>query len=336
MDRQNPHPLRMLFWESTWKCNLACRHCRRLDAPENQTDELTTSDMRKVLHSVATLGKPIIVFSGGEPLLRDDWEELSALAKSLGLPTALATNGTLITPASAQRIAPAFRRVAVSLDAADSETHDAFRGLSGAFEAAVAGIAALRAENVDVQINVTVTTHNVDQLDAVYALAEKVGAMAIHMFLLVPVGCGAEIPASQQLTAERYEQTLNWICDRQAAGPLELRATCAPHYYRVAVQRGMRVDRSRGCLAGISVAFVSHSGEVFPCGYLPVSCGSVKNKSFADIWNSSEVFADLRDYDKLMGKCGICGFRQICGGCRARAFATTGDYLAEEPFCTQQ
>jgi AdoMet-dependent heme synthase len=325
----------MLFWESTWKCNLACKHCRRLDAPENETDELTTSEMRTVLDSVSTLGKPVIVFSGGEPLLRNDWEELSAYAKSLDLSTALATNGTLITPTLAKRIAPAFRRVAVSLDGTAPETHDTFRGVSGAFETALAGISALRAENVDVQINVTITTHNADQLDAIYALASDVGAMAIHMFLLVPVGCGAEISPSQQLTAERYEQTLNWICDRQEAGPLEIRATCGPHYYRVAAQRGMNVSHSRGCLAGISVAFVSHSGEVFPCGYLPASCGSVKNKPFADIWNSSEVFSDLRDYSKLTGKCGCCGFKQICGGCRARAYATTGDYLTEEPFCIE-
>jgi radical SAM protein with 4Fe4S-binding SPASM domain len=325
----------MLFWESTWKCNLACKHCRRLDAPQNETDELTTSEMCKVLDSVSTLGKPVVVFSGGEPLLRDDWEELATYAKSLGLPTALATNGTLITPELSRRIAPAFRRVAVSLDGIDSKTHDTFRGASGAFEAALAGIAALRAENVDVQINVTVTTHNADQLDAIYALAEDTGAMGIHMFLLVPVGCGAEIPVSQQLTAQRYEQTLNWICNRQEVGPLEIRATCAPHYYRVAVQRGMDISRSRGCLAGISVAFISHSGEVFPCGYLPVSCGSVKTQKFADIWNSSEVFDDLRDYSKLTGKCGCCRFVQICGGCRARAYATTGDYLSEEPFCME-
>ena len=326
----------MLFWESTWKCNLTCKHCRRLDAPENKTDELATLEMCKVLDSVATLGKPIIVFSGGEPLLRDDWEELSAYTKSLSLPTALATNGTLITPELAKRIAPAFRRVAVSLDGIDGETHDTFRGVSGAFEAALAGIAALRVENVDVQINVTVTAHNADQLEGMYELAENVGAMGIHLFLLVPVGCGAEIPASQHLTAERYEQTLNWVCDRQATGPLEIRATCGPHYYRVAAQRGMKVSHSRGCLAGISVAFVSHSGEVFPCGYLPVSCGSVKNRPFAEIWNSSEVFSNLRDYSKLTGKCGCCKFKQICGGCRARAFATTGDYLSEEPFCIEK
>ncbi len=325
----------MLFWESTWKCNLSCQHCRRLDAPDSDTEQLTTDEMCAVLDSAATLGKPIIVFSGGEPLLRDDWEQISAHAKSLGLPTALATNGTLITPELAVRIAPAFRRVSVSLDGTDPKTHDAFRGVVGAFDAALAGIAALRAEDVDVQINVTVTTHNVDQLDAMYALAENAGAMGIHMFLLVPVGCGAEIPVSQQLTPERYEQTLNWICDRQAAGPLEIRATCGPHYYRVAAQRDMDVSHSRGCLAGVAVAFVSHNGEVFPCGYLPVGCGSVKDKPLAEIWNSSEVFSDLRDYGKLKGKCGCCGFKQICGGCRARAYAATGDYLTEEPFCIE-
>ncbi len=326
----------MLFWESTTRCNLSCVHCRRLET-DPADDELTTAEAKAVFDSAADLGKPVIVFSGGEPLMRNDWEELAAHARQLELPTALATNGTLIDGNMAKRIAAVgFRRVAISIDGADPATHDEFRGQPGAYAAALAGLAALRAEAVPVQLNVTVTTGNVDQLDAIYALARDRQAVAVHLFLLVPVGCGVQIGESRQISARRYEEVLNWVCDRQAEGDLELRATCAPHYYRVAAMRGMDVGKSRGCLAGISVIFVSHRGKVFPCGYLPVDCGDTRDQPLADIWRNSPQLLDLRDYDKLKGKCRRCDFRQICGGCRARAYGATGDCLAEEPFCDYQ
>jgi radical SAM protein with 4Fe4S-binding SPASM domain len=333
--KQHAPPLRLLFWESTARCNLACIHCRRLDVNGAAGDELTTAEFRAVLGSAARLGRPIVVFSGGEPLLRGDWEELAGCAHSLGLPTALATNGTLIDAALAARIAAAgFRRVAVSLDGADAATHDAFRGAAGAFRRAVDAARELRGAGVALQFNVTVARHNARQLDALRELALSLGAAALHLFLLVPVGCGAQIGPSHQLPARRCEEVLHWICDRQGGGSLELKATCAPHYYRVAAQRGMPPPGGRGCLAGVAVAFVSHVGEVFPCGYLPVRCGSVRQRPLEDIWRSAEVFAALRDYDRLTGKCGRCEFRDVCGGCRARAYAACGDYLAAETSCT--
>ena len=334
--------LRLLFWESTARCNLACIHCRRLDADGEGPSDLTTDEFRGVLDSAAALGRPIIVFSGGEPLMRDDWEALAAHAAALSLPTALATNGTLIDSGLAGRIRRAgFRRVSVSLDGADAGTHDEFRGVDGAFVMALAGLDELRKVGQAVQINCTIAAHNADQLDEFHELARTLGAEALHLFLLVPVGCGVQIADSHQLPPERYEQVLEWVCDRQAAppdagAPLELKATCAPHYYRIAAGRGLAPKRSRGCLGGVSVAFVSHAGDVFPCGYLPVVCGSVRRTPLADIWRGSPVFADLRDYDRLKGKCGECEFRGICGGCRARAYAATGDYLAAEPACTYQ
>jgi radical SAM protein with 4Fe4S-binding SPASM domain len=353
-------PLRLLFWESTARCNLACAHCRRLEVAEAAArDDLTTDEFRGVLDSAATLGKPIIVFSGGEPLLRDDWEALADHARALRLPSALATNGTLIDHALAGRIAAAgFRRVSVSLDGADAATHDAFRRLGGAFDRAMAGIEALRRAGAAVQVNATIAAHNVGQLDALHDLAVAVGAEALHLFLLVPVGCGAQIQATHQLPAGTYERVLEWVLGRQAAGGIEIKATCAPHYYRLAAQRGLPTtgsaglapsassgpapslssgpapSLSRGCLCGVAVAFVSHKGEVFPCGYLPVRCGSVRQRPLAAIWRDSEVFAKLRDYELLEGKCGRCEFKAICGGCRARAYALTGNYLAAEPACT--
>ncbi len=330
-------PLRLLFWESTVRCNLACAHCRRIEtADEAARHDLTTEEFAGVLESAAELGRPIIVFSGGEPLLRADWEALAARAGELGLPTALATNGTMIDAPLAGRIAAAgFRRVSISLDGADAPTHDAFRRLAGSFDRAVAGIAALRAAGVSVQVNATIAAHNAHQLDELYALARRVDADALHLFLLVPVGCGVEIEQSHQLSARRYEEVLTWLLDRRVAGgPIELKATCAPHYYRLAAKRGIDVGPGPGCLCGRSVVFVSHRGEVFPCGYLPVHCGSVRERPLAAIWRDSDVFAALRDVERLTGKCGRCEYAGVCGGCRARAFALTGDYLGPEPACT--
>ena len=341
-----PLPLRMLFWESTARCNLSCSHCRRVDMAQMR-DQMTTGQAKSLLDSAGIMGPPIFVFSGGEPLLRPDWEELADYAKSLDVPTALATNGTLIDSAMARRIYNAgFRRVAVSIDAPDAETHDRFRGQAGAFNTAITGLKELVNVGVATQLNVTVMKQNVDKLDKLYELTRQIRAVAMHLFLLVPVGCGVKLAETQQISPEKYEAVLNWICDRRdafdaaptAAPAIEVRSTCGPHFYRVAAQRGMTAEklRGRGCLAGISVIFVSNRGEVFPCGYLPVKCGSVCEKNLEDIWQNSKILGNLRDFDKLKGKCGRCEFKKICGGCRARAFGETGDYLAPEPFCTYE
>jgi radical SAM protein with 4Fe4S-binding SPASM domain len=338
MQNASPNTLRLLFWESTSRCNLACIHCRRQDVAEAAAaDDLRTEQVERLIASVATLGKPIFVFSGGEPLMRDDWPRLAAAARLAGLPTALATNATLIDAALAGRVAEAgFHRVSVSLDGADAVTHDAFRGVAGAFDRARAGATFLRRAGVSIQVNATIAAHNAHQLQGLLDLARDLDAVALHLFLLVPVGCGLAIDRSHQLPPARYEQVLEWICDRQAEGGLEIKATCAPHYQRLAARRGLLKRPTRGCLCGLSVAFVSHKGEVFPCGYLPVNCGSVRDREFADIWRDSEVFAKLRNFDLLSGKCGRCEYKGLCGGCRARAFAATGDYLAAEPSCTHQ
>jgi radical SAM protein with 4Fe4S-binding SPASM domain len=299
--------------------------------------DLTTAEIRSAMDSIRTLGRPIFVFSGGEPLLREDWRELAEHAAAIDLPAALATNGTLVDDSLAGQIAAAgLRRVSVSLDGANAETHDAFRGQRGAFDAARSGARRIRQAGVPIQINATIAAHNDDQLDALGELAEQLEAVALHLFLLVPVGCGAQIGPSHQLSPGRYERVLEWIADQQGRRSMEIRATCGPHYYRVAARRGLDVGRGKGCLCGQSVAFISHRGRVYPCGYLPVDCGSVVETPFADIWRTSETFAALRDPDRLGGKCGRCEYRTICGGCRARAFAATGDFLAEEPTCRHQ
>jgi radical SAM protein with 4Fe4S-binding SPASM domain len=327
----------MLFWESTSRCNLACIHCRRMDVAEAAAaDDLATDEVRAALESAAAMGRPVVVFSGGEPLMRNDWQPLAAHARSLGLPVALATNGTLVNGPMAARIAAAgFSRVSISFDGADAATHDAFRGVGGAFQQAVAGAKHLRDASVSTQVNATIAAHNDHQLDGLLALAESLEAAALHLFLLVPVGCGVSIGPSHQLSPQRYERVLHWIADRTAqGGAIQIKATCAPHYQRVAAQRRLTsTPASKGCLCGRSVIFISHKGQVFPCGYLPVECGNIRRQRLEEIWRQSPVLAALRNPQRLTGKCGRCGYKDICGGCRARAYAATGDYLAAETAC---
>jgi len=214
-----------------------------------------------------------------------------------------------------------------------------------------------------VQINTTIARHNLHYLDQTLQLAKSLGAVALHLFLLVPVGCGQEIADEQMLTGAEYEAVLNWLYDREMEGGIELKATCAPHYFRIVRQRqaaerrqGLIRERpasaarqqhagghagghpsmnsmTRGCLAGTGVCFVSHRGEVFPCGYLPIAAGNIRQQPFRAIWEEAPLFQELRDPDLLQGKCGLCEFKQVCGGCRARAYGMTGEYLGEEPFC---
>lgn len=301
-----------------------------------------------MLDSLVELGKPILVFSGGEPLLRPDWQELAGRARTLGLPTALATNGTLVDADLAERIAAAgFARVSVSIDAPSAEKHDLFRGQAGAFAAAVAGIGHLRQAGVAVQINSTITAANADQLEQFSELARQLGAVALHLFVLVPVGCGLEVGKSDQLSPQQCDQVLARVCDLQAAGGLELKVTCAPQYARVArdwlakhpadhgAANVRKMLRGKGCLAGTGVVFVSSAGEVFPCGYFPVSCGNIKLRSLPEIWGDSPVFSRLRDPAALSGNCGACDCQDVCGGCRARAYSASGDFMAGEPTCTR-
>jgi heme b synthase len=353
-------PLRLLFWETTVGCNLACIHCRRLDVSrELSRTDLTTGQSKDLIRTLPETGRPILVFSGGEPLMRPDIWELAQFAHDVGLPTALATNGTIVNEEVARRVREVgFRRVSISFDGPDAPTHDQFRG-DGAFESSVAGFKLLRSAGMSMQINTTVAKHNHKKLEETYRLALELGADALHIFMLVPVGCGMELSPDIMLQPDEYEAALNWIYDKSLEGKLHLKATCAPHYFRVMRQRakadgrpmpkhahphknmghpgghpgGEMTAMTKGCLAGQSVCFVSHEGEVFPCGYLPVSSGNVKEIPFPKIWRQSRVFADLRDDTKLEGKCGLCEYSKVCMGCRARAFSATTNYLAEEPNC---
>ena len=353
--------LRLVFWESTTGCNLACVHCRRLEVSHELSKlDLTTEQSAQFIRTLPETGRPILVFSGGEPLMRQDIWELARVATGVNIPIALATNGTIMDDSIARKVVDVgFRRVSISFDGPDAPTHDQFRG-AGAFDKSIAGFKALRRGGMSMQINSTIAKHNFRKLDDTYKLALELGADALHLFMLVPVGCGADLSPDIMLDGEEYETTLNWIYDRSLEGKLHLKATCAPHYFRVMRQRAKTDGRpmpthpshphqgmgcpggpppdmtamTKGCLAGQAVCFVSHTGEVFPCGYLPVSSGNIKDTPLPEIWRRSPIFANLRDDSQLEGKCGCCEYSKVCMGCRARAFGYTGDYLAEEPNCS--
>ena len=341
------HVPRLIFWELTKECNLACVHCRAEARSMRYEDELDLQEIRSVIHDIARHYKPIIILTGGEPLYRSDIFDIASSAAGEGLRAALATNGTLIDAAIARKIRESgIQRVSVSLDGKDARSHDGFRGIPGSFDLALQGISRLKDEGVEFQINTTISKSNADDIAEILSLAEKTGARALHLFMLVPVGCGVEIAESEMISKEKYEDILNWFYDQSKLTRLELKATCAPHYYRIIRQRAAAEGRAlsfetdgmaamtRGCLAGTGVCFISHRGEVQPCGYLPVIAGNVRERPFHEIWEQAPVFASLRDLNNLEGKCGACEYRSACAGCRARAFYTAGNYLAEEPYCS--
>lgn len=333
--------LRRVYWEVTAACNLRCLHCRRLDALEDgASDQLSTAEGRRLIDELATFGRPVLIFSGGEPLVRPDLFELAAYARSRHLPIALATNGTLVDAAMARRIhAAGIFYASVSLDGATPSMHNFFRG-PGAYEKTLEGWRAMQALGIKVQVNFTVTRQNVGQIQDIYDLVKAEKGLALYLFLLVPVGCGVRIADSQMLEPGDIEDWLSWVADREAEGPLPVRAICAPQIVRVEHKRAepaTPVDpQRRGCLAGAHMCFVSHRGEVFPCGYLPVAAGHLRQRSFRDIWDGSPVFGALRKPDRLKGRCGRCDYRDACGGCRARGYYAWADMLAEEPYCAHQ
>jgi heme b synthase len=340
-------PLRLVAWETTRRCNLSCVHCRA-SATDEQSDDLDTQTAYRLLDEIADIAKPIVILTGGEPLLRKDIFDLAAYGTAKGLRMVMAPNGTLITePIARKLVESGIKRLSISLDGPDADSHDRFRGVPGAFEGALQGIEHIRTAGLEFQINTTITKTNLVHIPAILQLAETLGAVAHHIFLLVPTGRGKYI-VDQEIDAREYEETLNWFYDQRDQTPLQLKATCAPHYYRILRQRakadGQHVTFeshgldavTRGCLAGTGFCFVSHNGVVQPCGFLDLNCGDIKRQPFGSIWRHSPQFVQLRDMSLLQGKCGQCEYQRVCGGCRARAYEATGNFLNEEPLCLYQ
>ncbi|WP_379969375.1 radical SAM protein [Ectobacillus sp. sgz5001026] len=341
---------RLIFWELTEGCNLKCVHCRATAQPQRAADELTDKQAYEVIDDIAKFDKkPILILTGGEPLYRPDFFDIASYASSKGIPVAMASNGTLITEEIARKIKDAgIKRVAISMDGPSAEIHDSFRGLPGAFEAALRGARNVQAMGLELQFNSTITTHNVEDIEKMFQLAQQMNVNALHLFMLVPVGCGLEIVESNMLSADKYEEVLRWFYNRSRAASFEVRATCAPHYYRIMRQEARKAGEritmqthgmaavTKGCLGGTGVCFISHKGNVQPCGYLPVKAGNVLEQSLQTIWNESSVFQNLRNPSLLEGKCGVCEYTNVCSGCRARAYYAEENYLAEEPYCNHK
>lgn len=340
--------LRLIFWETTRACNLLCPHCRAQAEKKRSPEELTTQEAKRFLKQAASFSKPIIVFSGGEALLREDICELIRYTNQLGLAGALATNASLISLDTAMRLKENKTALAaVSIYGWNAQSHDNFCGAPGAFEKTLAGINNLKKAGIPLQINTTITKKNLAELEAMGNFALKQGAIAYHVFFLVPVGRGKSLEGDE-ISAREYEDAFNRLYDFQSHLPIRVKATCAPHYYRVLRQRLAKEKKrlpsasgnfsamTKGCLAGQGVCFVSYKGEVFGCGYLPVKAGDLRKQDFKSIWFESKLFQDLRDSSKLKGRCGICEFKLVCGGCRARAYAASGDFQEEEPCCIYQ
>jgi heme b synthase len=341
--------LKWVAWEITRRCNLRCVHCRSSSEMEvSDHPDFSTEEGYRVLDDIAGFAKPVVVLSGGEPLLRNDVFDLARHGTRKGLRMCLATNGTLVTPEICEKISDAgIKMVSLSLDGATADVHDAFRRQSGAFAGTIRAARLFKEHDIGFLINSSFTKRNQDQIPHVYRLAKELGATAWYMFMIVPTGRGEEI-MEDLISPEDYEELLDWHYEMEKGEEdLLVRPTCAPHYYRVRLQKakeeggGVRhrtlkfsTGGAKGCLAGQLIALIDVDGNVLPCSYFPLPAGNIRKQSIKEIWERSPLFRELRDFSAYKGRCGSCEYIRVCGGCRARAYAVTGDYMEEEPFCT--
>jgi len=311
--------------------------------------DFPTGEAYRVLDDVAAYAKPVVVLSGGEPLLRKDVFDIARYGTDKGLRMCLATNGTLVTGEICEKIkSSGLRIVSMSLDGSTAAVHDNFRNEKGAFDGTVNAAKLFKKNGIEFIINSSFTKRNQEEIPKIYRLAKELGATAWYMFMIVPTGRGEDIMA-ELISKEDYDKILDWHFDMEKdEHDLLVRPTCAPHYYRVVLQRskeegGSGFERrtlkfstggAKGCLAGQLICLIDVDGNVLPCSYFPKPAGNIREQSFRDIWENSELFRDMRDFKKYKGSCGSCEYINVCGGCRARAYSVYGDYLAEEPFCS--
>jgi AdoMet-dependent heme synthase len=347
----------IVIWETTQACDLACVHCRACAQPLRSQLELNTAEAQRLIDDVAALQAPVFVLTGGDPLKRPDIFELVEYASTNGVRISLTPSATplLTRDAIARLKACGLARLAISLDGPTAEMHDAFRRVPGSYEWTLRAVRWARDLNLPAQINTTITRHNLQHLDAMIALLEQLDIVLWSVFFLVPTGRGSTIDL---ISAEEFEQVFEKLHQTASRVRFDIKSTEAQHYRRFLLQRRAEDKRKgnarpllpllgtstpdgigrapRGINDGKGFVFVSHMGEVFPSGFLPLSAGNVRNQSLADLYRDSPLFTSLRDTANLKGKCGICEFREVCGGSRARAYALTGDIFAEEPCCVWQ
>ncbi len=343
-------------WEITRACAYACIHCRAEAQPKRDPRELTTEEGFRLIDQLVEVGGPILVVTGGDPMMRPDMLDLVRYASKSGLRVALAPTATKLV--TRQRLeeakAAGVARVQISLDGSRAEVQDAFRGRPGSFEQTLEILEDVRNVGISLQVGTTVSRYNVDDLAAIADVIARYGAVMWSLFFLVPTGRGRR---EDMVSADEHERVFNWLYDLSKTAPFDVRTTAAQHYRRVVIQR-RRLEASdakaglvtgagysfadglgqstRGVNDGNGFAFVSHIGDVCPSGFLPLSGGNVRESSFVDIYRDSSLFRDLRDYTRLKGKCGVCDFRAVCGGSRARAYAVSGDYLESDPYCVYE
>jgi AdoMet-dependent heme synthase len=352
----------LVIWETTQACDLACKHCRAEAVPDRSPEELTTREAMDLLDGVREFGPIIFVFSGGDCLKRPDLEELVAYGAGLGLRMAATPATTpLATLDRLQGLADAgLVRLAVSLDGPDAALHDEFRQVPGSFDHGLRILETARALGLSTQVNTVVARHNLDALEEMAALMGRLGIVFWEVFLLVPVGRAAPEDVAGP---HAFEDVFHRLYDLSKSVPFDIKATAAPHYQRVVIQRkreerrrgrggssggldpltsGVRhsrrdgIGRARNVNDGDGFLFVSHTGDIMPSGFLPIPAGNVRTDHLGEVYRNAPLFRELRDRSLLRGKCGVCEFRPLCGGSRARAHAVSGDWLGEEPYCSYQ
>jgi AdoMet-dependent heme synthase len=367
----SPHPLSfasldfdktpfLVIWEVTQACPLACRHCRAEAQPNRSPDELTTEEGKRVLDQIHALGTPVCVLTGGDPARREDLEQLVRHGTDLGL--RMATIPVASSDLTRDRLArlkdAGVAQLAFSLDGALPELHDGFRQVPETFERTLRAIDWVHQLDVPLQINTTVARYNAHHVDSLIEMVERLDVVFWEVFSLVPVGRGAVL---ESLSAAEHEVLFDKLYALSQRVSFVVKVTEAPHYRRYVLERRRRDGhaagpihsrsavpaqlsrelsthesfgaRAKGINSGKGFCFVSHTGEVYPSGFFPKAVGSLRERSLQDLYRDSELFRDLRNPRRLHGRCGACEFMDVCGGSRARAYATTGDWAAEDPAC---
>lgn len=323
-----------ISWNTTKRCNLYCKHCYRESGPyESVSNELSTEEGKRLLREIHKAGFRIIVFSGGEPLLREDILELIQYAKALDMVALMGSNGTLITESYAEKLKESgLDTIAISIDSLDEKRHNNFRGSNTSFQRALNGATYCIAAGIKVQLNCTITKDNLKEIDEIINFASSFGAASCHMLFLVAVGRGKNIGYTS-LNRLEYKEAINTILNKNLDFDIRVKPTCAPQHKVEAIIKGIETPGGRGCIAGISYCSILPNGDVHICPYAPVKVANIREEAFDSIWENNEIFKMLRDYKNYKGSCGSCRYINICGGCRARAFNSSGDWLNEDPLC---
>lgn len=341
-----------IAWEVTRACAYACVHCRADAQHQRDAGELSTAEAKRLIEQLAAFGNsPILIFTGGDPMMRTDLFELIEYATGMGLRCSLTPTATALPTQERLEKAHAagIRRIALSLDAPRPEVHDDFRQVKGSWQRTLDILRRAHAAGLSVQVNTTVARHNVDILHEMVPFIEEVGAVQWSLFFLVPTGRAA---AEQMISPERHEQVFHWLYDLAQTAPFDIKATAAPMYRRVAIKRKRALEEgpvsfqsagfqyadglhrpTRGVNDGNGFLFISHIGEIQPSGFLPITAGLVREQDVVDVYRNSPLFKDLRNPDKYKGTCGVCQYRDVCGGQRGRAYGLTGDPLESDPAC---